>query len=89
MRALADDVKRRAAMFTLGTSKSLSSLVTVPTTATMSLSELAFLRLLATFDKETGGLLILDINNLLRITELNFELVLLAKNLYNLTKRRK
>lgn len=83
IRARADVVNRKAAMDNLGTFRKRVSSVTVPTMATVrSALEASFGSEIcrAMFEIETGGRLIFDINSLLKITLLNFESVLLAKN---------
>ena len=87
--ALAVSVNLRAATVSLGTSKSLLSSVTVPTTtAVLCLFEM-ILRLaycldpkfLTNLESESGGLLILEETSLLRMVLEKTESVLLERNL--------
>merc|ERR1719183_2603327 len=79
MRARAESVKRKAHTESFGTSTVRLSSVTVPTTQAILPSLFAIL--LASFDKETGGLLRADMFKRLEMTLLNLESVRRAKNL--------
>merc|ERR1719242_1715882 len=83
--ALAASVKRRAATVNFGTSRSLSSSVTVATTTTVL--SCFFPRCLIILVSESGGLLTLDETSLRRTVLQNLESVLLERNLKSLTRR--
>merc|ERR1719300_1313880 len=84
--SLAFSVTRRAQIVILGTSKILMSLVIVPTqTATFSAFP-GFFMLRARRAMDSGGLLILLMKSLLKMILLNLASVLLARNLYSLTR---
>lgn len=77
-------VNRSAAIVSFGTLMSLLSSVTVPTIATVRSAFVASLGSVicrVMLEIETGGRLIFDMNNLRRMTLLNFESVLRARNL--------
>ena len=77
--ARAASVKRRAATSSLGSSKILMSSVTVPTTTTVL--PVLLPRCLTILERETGGLMVLDATNLLRMVLQKLESVLLERNL--------
>ena len=77
--ARAASVKRRAATSTLGSSKILMSSVTVPTTTTVL--SVFDPRCLTILERDTGGLMVLEATNLLRMVLQNFESDLLERNL--------
>ena len=71
MVALAPLVNFKAATVAFGKAWILTSSVTVPTTTTILLAETSGFKALAILETETGGLLIFDKNNCLKITLLN------------------
>ena len=77
--ARAASVKRRAATSSLGSSKILMSSVTVPTTTTVL--PVLLPRCLTILERETGGLMVLEATNLLRMVLQKLESVLLERNL--------
>ena len=81
--ARAASVKRRAAISSLGSSKSLMSSVTVPTTTAV----LCYLdpRCLTSLLRATGGLMVLEATSRLRMVLQNLESVLLERNLKSCT----
>jgi len=82
--ARADSVKRSAATVIFGTSRTLSSSVTVPTQTTVLSCLLP--RCLMSLDKERGGLLVLEAMSRLRTVFVNAESVLRDRNLNNYTQ---
>merc|ERR1719369_2611864 len=87
-RTRALSVNRRAQIVNLGTSSSLISSVTVPTTTQILSPSERFIRR-AIRAKEIGGLLILLINNRFKMTLLNFASVRRARKRYNFTRMRR
>jgi hypothetical protein len=83
--ARAASVKRRAAISREGSSKSLMSSVTVPTTT--AVLEVLEPRCLIILLIETGGLLVLDATSLLRTVLQKEESVLLERNLKSCTRK--
>lgn len=82
-------VKRNAAIDNFGTVINLLSSVTVPTIATVRCAfdaSLGSVICRAMLEMDTGGRLIFDMNSRRRMTLLNFESVLRARNRYSLTK---
>lgn len=81
-------VNRKAAMDNFGTLMSRLSSVTVPTMATVRSAfdaSLGSVICRAMLEMDTGGLFILDMKSLRRMTLLNLESVLRARKRYNLT----
>lgn len=83
--ARADSVKRRAATSSLGISAILMSSVTVATTTTVLLVLVP--RCLTILERDTGGLMVLEATNLLRMVLQKLDSVLLERNLKSLTNR--
>ena len=77
--ARAVSVKRRAAISSLGSSKSLMSSVTVPTTT--AVLPVLSPRCLTILERDTGGLMVLEATNLLRMVLQKLDSVLLERNL--------
>lgn len=85
--ALAVSVNLRAATVSLGTSRSLMSSVTVPTTTTMR--SVWVPRCLTRRERDRGGLLTLEAMSLLTTVFAKVEPVLLARNLKSYTEQRR
>ena len=83
---LADSVNLKAQTLSLGTSKSLLSSTTVQTATTVFFSCFP-LRFLTIRETLIGYLVTLVCFSLFKTTALNLALVLLAKNLYNYSKK--
>ena len=84
--ARAPSVKRRAATSSLGSSKSLISSVTVPTTT--AVRPCLPPRCLTSLLRETGGLIVLEATSLLRMVLQKLESVLLDRNLKSYSQRK-
>lgn len=83
--ARADSVKRRAATSSLGISAILMSSVTVATTTTVRFYLVP--RCLTILERDTGGLMVLEATNLLRMVAQKLDSVLLERNLKSLTSK--
>lgn len=85
--ARAASVKRRAATSSLGSSRSLKSSVTVPTTT--AVLPVLSLRCLTSLLRETGGLMVREATNLLWMVLQKLESVLLDRNLKSCAKEKR
>ena len=83
--ARAVSVNRRAATVSFGTSRTLRSSVTVPTTTTVLSCFVP--RCLISLERESGGRLVLEATSLLRTVFVNAESVLRDRNLNNYTPK--